>query len=248
MAVIEKYAQMFDEAEDEDILLETLGTPTKVAISLAGSYTPSPVGELSPETRPRRPSLWDEEKKETEEPAEEPAPLPETQNEEASESKEPVFLNTTSAEIPPNPEPFENPQDKKPQTQDLPDFFKEEPKTTEPRREYKPVLTTIYTILAVLIGLPITLALIAIGAPILLLGAGVVCAVAWCYFEFFAGSLGMVSDNLLCAGVALFICAIGALIAWCGLWISISLARFFISKCILRPGRAICIKKEAAGE
>jgi|GEM_PF-6618609 len=252
LTVIEKYAAMFDAAEDEDALLETLGTPTRVAISLAGDYIPSPVGETDDEPQPEQPSPptpWEEEAAEPPEAdPEQPGELEEDAAEEPTEPA-PVFLNSEAAEIPPEAAPVAEPKEQPP-AQSLPKFFTEGDSApqAEPARAYKPVLTTIFTIAAVLIGLPITLVLIAVGMPFFLLGGGAVLITVWCYVEFFAGSLGMVSDNLFCGGISLALCAVGALIAWLGIWISISLARLFIEKCILLPGRAICIKKEAVQE
>lgn len=42
-AAIEKYSALFDEAGDEAALIKMLGTPTRLAISLAGSYVPTPM-------------------------------------------------------------------------------------------------------------------------------------------------------------------------------------------------------------
>jgi len=40
-ATLEQYAAMFREAEDEEALIEKLGSPTKLAIGLAGHYVPT---------------------------------------------------------------------------------------------------------------------------------------------------------------------------------------------------------------
>ena len=44
-AAIKKYSAMFDAAEDESALMDELGTPTMLAISLARSYVPGAMQE-----------------------------------------------------------------------------------------------------------------------------------------------------------------------------------------------------------
>lgn len=41
-AALDKYSALFDEAGDEAALIKMLGSPTRLAISLAGSYVPTP--------------------------------------------------------------------------------------------------------------------------------------------------------------------------------------------------------------
>ena len=52
-AEMNKYTAMFDAAEDEAALIESIGTPTQIAISVALGYKPSPrPGTQPPETEP----------------------------------------------------------------------------------------------------------------------------------------------------------------------------------------------------
>lgn len=248
-AVIEKYAQMFDEAEDEEELIAQLGTPVQVAISLADSYIPSPMDDL-----PRDPGELPQEDDENEEPL--------LDISAGGEPEEPLSIDDALAvpqatEATPQPESSEfGEQEQGPVFENAEAVFDfgeggeeaiEQPTQTADlnKRRYKPVLTTIYTILAIVIGLPITIVLICIGIPFITAGGVLVAFIFWLAFFIISG-LSMVSDILMCAGIALVVCAIGLVLFWFGLWLSISLAKGFISGCVLRPGHRLCVKKEEA--
>lgn len=248
-AVIEQYDQMFDEAEDEEELIAQLGTPVQVAISLADSYIPSPMDDL-----PRNPGELPQEHDENEE------PLQDVPAEE--EPEEPLSIDDALAAPPATdatPQPESSESDEQEQgpvfenAEAVFDFGESVEEVIEQpvqlpslnKRRYKPVLTTIYTILAIVIGLPITIVLICIGIPFIIAGGVLVVFISW-LAVFVISGLSMVSDILMCAGIALVVCAIGLILFWFGLWLSISLAKGFISGCVLRPGRRLCVKKEAA--
>jgi len=242
-AVVAQYAQMFEDANDDEEVIAQLGTPVQVAISLADSYIPSPMDDL-----PKDPG----EVIQTEEEIEE-APQ-DTPGEDAPEevlSIEDALSNPVTTEQAQNEVSELSTQDQEPVFKNTETVFAfeetDEESETLPvlsKRQYKSVLTTIYTIFAIIIGLPITIVLICIGIPFIVSGGAAVAFISW-LFVFVVSGLSMVSDILLCAGVALAICAIGLVIFWFGLWLSIRLAKAFISGCVLRLGRKICVKKEA---
>ena len=262
-AAIKKYSSMFDAAEDESALADELGTPTKLAISLARSYVPGamqeePVRDAEPpEDVPDAPAeeretpngeteaLTEEPLKEPEPPAEEreaqtgeKAPAEDDGpvfgegaelNEEQTRALEPVPNEAEPTAQPEIPEPEREPE------QDVPDG---------PRRTLRAggAVLALYTVFAIIIGLPIAVVLIAVGLPFLLLGAGVIAAAAFSVVSV-VPMLEMFSDILLVSGAGLVFCAVGLVLAWLGAWISISLGGAWIGGAVLRLGRRLCWKE-----
>ena len=101
-----------------------------------------------------------------------------------------------------------------------------------------------YLIPAVLVGLPVALVLVCIGLPILAAGAALI-AFAVKEGLAFVAMLSLASDILLAAGAALVLCALGLVLCWLGLWLSITLCRAWIGGAVVPLGRRLCVKKEA---
>lgn len=128
-----------------------------------------------------------------------------------------------------------------------PDEPTEEAEAEEPgpaRRAVHPAGTAVYVLFALMIGIPVTLLLILTGVPVLLLGMGAIAGTVYAGMHIIT-ALGMFSDVLLVVGAGLAICALGLLIAWLGLWLSIELGSLWINAVMLRLGRALCFKREA---
>lgn len=192
-AALEKYSALFDEAGDEAALIKMLGSPTRLAISLAGSYVPSP----APRKAERDPLMA-----EFEGDTEEPAP-------EAAEEEE--------EEAPPA------------------------------RRKVRVFGLIVSWIFGLVIGLPVAVVLICLGIPFLVLGGCIVAAVVWAVISS-VGLLTMFSDILVVVGAALIIGALGLLVAWFGLWLSLALGHGWIGGVVLRLGRWLSYKKEVAAQ
>lgn len=366
-AEIDKYTQMLDASEDEEAFIETLGTPTQIAINIAKDYKPSPrpgSGTAEPEPEPERepepepeppqppppPKKPDEpqivtggefeygmelailtgepisaalesafegkylpdpdffledilretrgEKAGSEPPEETPVqPIDENETagvEEADEESEaeedtgeaedadtqapdgPVFDAKATAPLPeevrsaaaqsgeqaedggeqkipfmPDPSQF---AELGPDVPNLPDPSKltefepdesDEPEEDEPpRRELRPVMTAIYAVFVLVIGLPVALVLTLLGVPPLLLGTGTIALVVYALMNMLP-ALSMVSDILLLGGAGLAVCGVGLILAWLGLWISIELGSLWINGVVLNLGGRMCFKKEA---
>lgn len=194
-AVIDKYTSMLDEAEDANALIEELGSPTKLAIRLAGEYVPSaPPAAKESVTVP------------SEEPAEDVSALPE---------------EATAAAV--------------------------EEAPAAPVKRARPVPLAFYTLLSLLIGLPVAVLLIALGIPFLVAGVGIAIAAVWAVVTVI-GMLSMFSDILLVLGAAAAVVAVGLLLTWLGLWISLSLGYIWIGRVIFGLGGRLCFKKEVAAE
>ena len=113
----------------------------------------------------------------------------------------------------------------------------------KPKRKAKPAVLTAYIILSVIIGLPIAVVLILVGVPFIALGVGLVAADVYALMGLIP-MLGMVSDILLVTGGGVVLGAVGVLLTWLGLWISLSLGGLWIGGVILRLGSRLCFRKE----
>lgn len=252
-AAINKYSAMLDAAADADSVMQELGTPTKLAISLARSYVPGTmqeetVQESAQEPAPDSAAESAEEGSQTSDPAESAAPeegeaapaeesgpvfgagaeLDEEQSQAIESVPEPVQLPE------PAPEPEPAPQESAP----------EESAPEGPRRRLRAggAVLAVYTIFAIIIGLPVAVVLIAVGLPFLLLGGGIIAAAVFSAVSV-VPLLGMFSDILLVSGAGLVFCAVGLVLAWLGAWISISLGSAWIGGAVLRLGRRLCWKE-----
>ena len=194
---LKQYAALFDEAEDEEALIEKLGTPTKQAIELARSYVPSPA----------------------------PAPKAEPETPAEAESAEEV------------PEQISWDLDPEPETS-------EEAAPVTVRKLSGGVLAA-YLVPAIVIGLPVTVLLVCIGLPFLAAGAALITAAVKEALTVIA-ALSLVSDILLTAGAALALCALGLVLCWLGLWISMELCYLWTAKVVVALGKKLCVKEVSA--
>lgn len=102
-----------------------------------------------------------------------------------------------------------------------------------------------YLVPAIVIGLPVTVALVCLGIPFLAAGAALIVAAVKEALAV-AAALGLVSDILLTLGAALAVCAVGLLLCWLGLWISMELCYLWVAKVVVALGRKLCVKEVAA--
>lgn len=100
-----------------------------------------------------------------------------------------------------------------------------------------------YLFPAVIIGLPVTVVLVCVGLPFLITGAAAIAAAVLFVLRAVA-VLSLVSDVLLLCGGALGVGAVGLLVAWFGLWLSMELAYLWIAKVLVALGEKLCLKKE----
>ena len=288
---------MFDETTDVQALIEELGTPTKVAVTLANGYVSSqppgtapesddPGAEASEASAPESgdappaeteayPETSDEETAAGEEPGQtsdgaEAAEEAEAET-EAEERSEPEAeqvpaeeATQTGEEI---PAPEEVPAEEEPaqgeetEPEDVPpsaevaapavadDAYAQEtpapgaeektiPAAPEQRQGANGFVRLLYWLFAILIGIPVTVFLIAIGIPFLAGGVWLIWTVIRIVPGAFAG-FTLLSDILLLAGTGLVLLAVGLLLAWFGLWLSITLCRIWIGKVLLALGNRV---------
>lgn len=222
-ATLEKYSALLDTYTDEEDIIEMLGTPTKLAIDLARDYVPTP-----PPAKPAAAEIPEEVSEEVPEEvyeeadAEETAPDPDAQTRFAA-VQQALAQQTESAA----PEIAEAPTEQK----------------RSAKRRVKPAASVFYAIACILIGLPVAILLIALGVPALMLGTGVIVTAVLTVFSIL-GSLSLISDILLLIGGALVAAAIGLLLLWLGLWISLELGWLWIGRALIPLGQKLCLEKE----
>ena len=156
-------------------------------------------------------------------------------------AEEPELAAETETETEPEPEqelPGQLCLDLEPE-QELP-----EPQPRKERRVSKGALAA-YLIPAILIGLPITVAALCLGLPILAAGAALVVEAVKAALAVIA-ALSLVSDILLMLGGALILCALGLLLCWLGIWISVELGYLWVDRVVFGLGRKLCVKEVAA--
>ena len=218
-ATLEKYSALLDTYSDEEDIIEMLGTPTKLAIDLARDYVPTP-----PPAKPAAAEIPEEVSEEVSEEAdaEETAPDPDAQARFAAVQQALVQQAESAA-----PETAEAPTEQK----------------RSAKRRVKPAASVFYAIACILIGLPVAILLIVLGVPALMLGTGVIVTAVLTVFSIL-GSLSLISDILLLIGGALVAAAIGLLLLWLGLWISLELGWLWIGRALIPLGQKLCLEKE----
>ena len=218
-ATLEKYSALLDTYSDEEDIIEMLGTPTKLAIDLARDYVPTP-----PPAKPAAAEIPEEVSEEVSEEAdaEETAPDPDAQARFAAVQQALVQQAESAA-----PEIAEAPTEQK----------------RSAKRRVKPAASVFYAIACSLIGLPVAILLIVLGVPALMLGTGVIVTAVLTVFSIL-GSLSLISDILLLIGGALVAAAIGLLLLWLGLWISLELGWLWIGRALIPLGQKLCLEKE----
>lgn len=218
---IDKYNRMFNKAADEDEFMARLGTPTRVAITLAGEYVPS-----TPEQR-----AAEDAERETFEAQDK---LFEGSAPSSTEADIIAQVNAISGII--NNEPANNP--------DVEAEVESEPEAVPQRktRRVKGGLLVIYTLLSIIIGLPIAVLLVLIGLAVAAPGVGIGFAVYTALPQIIA-PLSLFSDMALAVGAAFVVCAVALVLIWLGLWLSITLAKLWIGGAIFGLGTKLCIKE-----
>ena len=228
-AALKKYQAMFAACADEQALIEELGTPTKQAIELAASYVPTrPPSELALALAECPVALEDLLRDPGALAADLSDPLP-----AEPDAPQPVTWVFDEPEQEPEPEP---PAEAEPLT---------EAEDAPPRSRVKTGALVGFLIPAIVIGLPIAVILVCIGLPFIGAGAVLIFTTVLQALRFI-GQLRLVSDMLLTAGTALIVGAVGLLLCWFGLWLSMELCWLWVGKALTGLGRRLCLRKEAA--
>ena len=228
-SALKKYQALFAAASDEQALIEELGTPTKLAIDLAATYVPTPSPSALANALIRCPVALDDMLRAPGAPA---ATLDEPEPEEENDAPKPeTWVFESAAE----PEAVEAAPE---------DDIQWGASADAPASRVRGGALAAYLIPAVVIGLPVCVVLVCLGLPFLCGGGALIYGAVHEVLKVF-GSLTLVSDMLLTGGVTLLLCALGLLLAWFGLWLSMQLCWVWVNA-LFGLGRRLCIREEAA--
>lgn len=233
-AALKKYQALFAAASDEEALIEELGTPTKLAIDLAAAYVPTPSPSALANALIQCPVALEDMLRAPGAPA---ATLDEPEPEEADDGapKPETWVFESAGE----PESIEAAPEAEPEPE-----LQWGDTAAAPASRVRGGVLAAYLIPAIVIGLPVAAVLVCVGVPFLCGGGALIYGAVHEVLKVL-GSLTLVSDMLLTGGAALLLCAVGLLLAWFGLWLSIQLCWVWVNA-LCGLGRRLCVREEAA--
>lgn len=264
-ALIAQMENMFDNAPDEERLIQEIGNPTKVAVALiryadSGKITPAAAPVVAPEqVQPRR------------------APQPRPRAEQyrpmtAAAAQKPAssFTFPEPPEGPDEPETDEAPVldgqfsfDEQPEEgyydeQPADDGYNDDPNYAtdgeegyydeayydEPAYKTNVFLAILYTLGAIIIGVPVLAVLLVLDLAVLAIGvacgAGGVGLIATAFI-----GLPMVADMLILLGGGAAVIAIALVVVWLAIWLFIRVVIGWV-RLLARTGKRWCRKEIAA--
>ena len=268
-ALIAQMENMFDNAPDEERLIQEIGNPTKVAVALiryadSGKVTPAAAPVVAPEQTPKR----------TPQPravrTAPSTPLPDVSNEPAAA---PVLDGQFSFDDQPKSDGYYDEQpaddgyyDEQPAGDD--GYYDEQPAgddgyddpnyatdgeegyydeayyENEPAYKTNVFLAVLYTLGAIVIGVPVLAVLLVLDLAVLAIGvacgAGGVGLIATAFI-----GLPMVADMLILLGGGAAVIAIALVVIWLAIWLFIRMVIGWV-RLLVRLGKRWCRKEIAA--
>lgn len=263
-ALIAQMENMFDNAPDEERLIQEIGNPTKVAVALiryadSGKITPAAAPVVAPaQAQPRR------------------APQPRPRAEQyrpmtaaAAQRPAPSFTFPDLPEEPDEPETDEAPVldgqlsfDEQPaaddgyydeQPADDDGYYDEQPAEEydeeyyddyEPEYKTNVFLAILYTLGAIIIGVPVFAVLLVLDLAVLAIGAVCGAAGVSLIMTAFIG-LPVVADMLILLGGGAAVIAIALVVIWLAVWLFIRMVIGWV-RLLVRLGHRWCRKEIAA--
>ena len=113
-----------------------------------------------------------------------------------------------------------------------------------PKRRARPGGVIGFVLFVLMIGVPVTVVLVCIGLPFLVLGVSLIAAAVSTMLRNI-GAFRLVSDLLLALGAGMIVAAAGLVLAWFGLWLSITLCQLWFTKALIPLAKTCCYGKEA---
>ena len=262
-ALIAQMENMFDNAPDEERLIQEIGNPTKVAVALiryadSGKITPAAAPVVAPEqVQPRR------------------APQPRPRAEQyrpmtaaAAQKPAPSFTFPEPPEGPDEPETDEAPvldgqfsfdeqpaddgyYDEQPEGGYDPNYatdgeegYYDEAYYDEPAYRTNVFLAILYTLGAIVVGVPVLAVLLVLDLAVLAVGAACGAGGVGLIATAFIG-LPMVADMLILLGGGAAVIAIALVVIWLAVWLFIRMVIGWV-RLLVRTGKRWCRKEIAA--
>ena len=246
VALIDQMERMFDAAEDEERLIQEIGNPTKVAVALiryadSGKITPAAAPVVAPERV---------------QPPKKAQPIDETKFRPAED----VVLDTTAAapgdSFAPEDEPYSDDgyySEEVAQYQDDGYYSEEDGMEPNPFTEMfddletetvtktNPFLAILYTIGAIIVGVPVFAVLLVLNLCFFAIGVAAVAAGVGLIGTAFIG-LSVVADMLILLGGGASVFAVALVLLWFSIWFFIQVTIGWI-RALVRLGKRWCCKE-----
>ena len=267
-ALIAQMENMFDNAPDEERLIQEIGNPTKVAVALiryadSGKITPAAAPVVAPEqVQPRRAPQPRPRAEQYRPIAPQPAPQPAYADQAAEDTCDeqpaaPVLDGQFSFDEQPEEGYYdEQPADdgyydEQPEGGYDPNYatdgeegYYDEAYYDEPAYKTNVFLAILYTLGAIIIGVPVLAVLLVLDLAVLAIGvacgAGGVGLIATAFI-----GLPMVADMLILLGGGAAVIAIALVVVWLAIWLFIRVVIGWV-RLLARTGKRWCRKEIAA--
>lgn len=272
-ALIAQMENMFDNAPDEERLIQEIGNPTKVAVALiryadSGKITPAAAPVVAPEqVQPRRAPQprprAEQYRPMTAAAAQKPAssftfPEPPEGPDEPETDEAPVLDGQFSFDEQPSDDGYYDEQpaddgyyDEQPEGGYDPNYatdgeegYYDEAYYDEPAYKTNVFLAILYTLGAIVVGVPVLAVLLVLDLAVLAVGvacgAGGVGLIATAFI-----GLPMVADMLILLGGGAAVIAIALVVIWLAVWLFIRMVIGWV-RLLVRTGKRWCRKEIAA--
>ena len=267
-ALIAQMENMFDNAPDEERLIQEIGNPTKVAVALiryadSGKITPAAAPVVAPEqVQPRRAPQPRPRAEQYRPIAPQPAPQPAYADQAAEDTCDeqpaaPVLDGQFSFDEQPEEGYYdEQPADdgyydEQPEGGYDPNYatdgeegYYDEAYYDEPAYKTNVFLAILYTLGAIVVGVPVLAVLLVLDLAVLAVGAACGAGGVGLIATAFIG-LPMVADMLILLGGGAAVIAIALVVIWLAVWLFIRMVIGWV-RLLVRTGKRWCRKEIAA--
>lgn len=267
-ALIAQMENMFDNAPDEERLIQEIGNPTKVAVALiryadSGKITPAAAPVVAPEqVQPRRAPQPRPRAEQYRPIAPQPAPQPVYADQAAEDTCDeqpaaPVLDGQFSFDEQPEEGYYdEQPADdgyydEQPEGGYDPNYatdgeegYYDEAYYDEPAYKTNVFLAILYTLGAIVVGVPVLAVLLVLDLAVLAVGAACGAGGVGLIATAFIG-LPMVADMLILLGGGAAVIAIALVVIWLAVWLFIRMVIGWV-RLLVRTGKRWCRKEIAA--
>ena len=258
-ALIAQMENMFDNAPDEERLIQEIGNPTKVAVALiryadSGKITPAAAPVVAPEqVQPRRAPQPRPRAEQYRPIAPQPAPQPAYADQAAEDTCDeqpaaPVLDGQFSFDEQPADDGY---YDEQPEGGYDPNYatdgeegYYDEAYYDEPAYRTNVFLAILYTLGAIVVGVPVLAVLLVLDLAVLAVGAACGAGGMGLIATAFIG-LPMVADMLILLGGGAAVIAIALVVIWLAVWLFIRMVIGWV-RLLVRTGKRWCRKEIAA--
>ena len=269
-ALIAQMENMFDNAPDEERLIQEIGNPTKVAVALiryadSGKITPAAAPVVAPEqVQPKRAPQPRPRAEQYRPIAPQPAPQPAYADQAAEDAYDeqpaaPVLDGQFSFDVQPADDGYYDEQpaddgyyDEQPEggydpnyaTDGEEGYYDEAYYDDEPVYKTNVFLAILYTLGAIVVGVPVLAVLLVLDLAVLAVGAACGAGGVGLITTAFIG-LPMVADMLILLGGGAAVIAIALVVIWLAVWLFIRMVIGWV-RLLVRLGKRWCRKEIAA--